>query len=502
MKRFHGYSLGRIKCISVVFAVFVSSVVSAGAAPVWQRLETEEFEIISDASSSDILGFAVGYTAFRHAFNEILAPSGRKVPRSCLVLFRRGSAMQKYGPKTEDSDHELLTFTTQVDDMALVAMSISGNRDQALRLAYEFETVWALQRVGYLVPTWMAQGTGMVLSSLELKKGKCFFGDQRDDRAEAFLGTNDLLAWNHFFEISRGSDEYTGKKQAGVFQTQSWALMHWILLGKEHPRDEFEKLAASLRKTTDLEAVQNVTGSQSKDFTKAIVRHLRGKDVIYELSFDEKDVRAKLILKPATEAEVHVQLANILAAANRYAEAYKELDQAVALAPQSTYVKEALARRAIHEERNDDAAKFYRDAIASGSTNPRAYLYSASTRLDEYSSGGVDYAGAGGASTELALVEIRKALALNPGSAEGYRLLGRGLYILPKIAEKDIEELSFGVRNGADGCRVRFYRALLYLRMEKKSECVEDLKVIIADSDASHHTRRSAQDRLAKLTRK
>lgn len=474
----------------------------AEAAPTWQRLDTDDFTIYSDASVNDVKEFAVNYTAFRQVLCSLVMPTGRKPARSMLILFKRGSSVKKYGPISKDDDSTLLTFTAQVDDSALLALAVSGDRKRACEVAFEFETIFAVQRAGYFLPTWMSQGTGMVLSSLEVRKGKCIVGDDIDDRSDAFLQSGEQLPWDKFFLTGRGSDEYTGKKQAGVFQSQAWALMYWVLFSQRHPRESFEALAKSIRERSYLEAVQDTTGMKSEQFVRAITTYLKQKNPTYECSFDEQKVRAGLLLSPAPEAEVHVQLSNLLAAAERYEEANNELNQALALAPEAPCVKEACARQALRNQLKEEAVKLYRDAITAGTKNPMAYLVSAGARLDEYSSSGTDYAGGGGQSTETAIGEIKKALELNPGNLQAYRLLGRAFYILPKLMEDQLAELTPALVAGADGCGVRYYRALLYERLGKLDPCMNELRLIIDDPDASQWNKRAAQDRLTRLERR
>jgi tetratricopeptide (TPR) repeat protein len=471
----------------------------AGAAPVWQRLDTDDFTIYSDASVNDLKDFAVNYSAFRQVLADLFMPAGRKPSRSTLILFKKGSSLKKYGPVSKDHDFNLLTFTAQVDDSALLALAISGDQKHACELAFEFETVFALRRAGCFLPIWMSQGAGMVLSSLKVEKGKCMLGDDINGYSWIFRDSGELLPWDKFFLTGRDSDEYKGKKQAGVFQAQAWGLMIWLLFSQHHPRETFEALAANVRAKSYLEAVQDTTGLESEQFVTAITAHLKQRNHGYQCPFDEQKVRASLQLSPAPEVEVHVQLANLLVAAERYAEASNELNQAQALAPEAACVKEAAARQALRDEQKDDAVKFYRDAIAAGTKNPMAYLVSASARLDEYSSNGIDYAGGGGPSTETAVSEIEKALALNPGNMRAYRVLGRAFYILPKFTEERLAELTPALVKGADGCSARFYRALLYERLEMLDPCMSDLRLIIDDPDALQWTIRAAQERLARV---
>jgi tetratricopeptide (TPR) repeat protein len=427
---------------------------------------------------------------------------GQRLPTTVLLLFKRSDGLKKYGPANEDDDHTLVTFTSQVDDAALMVASIAGNRRKAMEMLFEFETVWTMQRLGYFLPIWMTQGTGMVMASVEIRNGKCVVGTSRENLTESYLESGDHLAWPKFFSVSRGSPEYTGKKQAGVYQLQSWALMHWLLLEGGKPRVVFEKLAAAIKATGFSEAVESVSGFPPEGFGKAIGRHFRVGDCRYETAFDEKGVRGRLKPVPAPDVEVHVQLANALASAKRDAESDRELELAASLAPDSVAVKEAGARKAIREDRKDDAVKLYREAIDAGSTNARAILFSASARLDEYSTGNVDYAGGGGPSTEVALQEIRRVLKMNSSDFDAYRLMGRALFVLPRLSEEMVAELEPAVMAGEDGCRVRYYRALLRDRLGDIESAIKDLRTILDDSEASNFTRRSAQALLARLEKR
>lgn len=473
----------------------------AGAAPVWQRLDTDGFTIYSDGSPNDIKEFAVNFAAFRQVLRELFLPAGRPLPRSTLILFRKASSLKKYGPVAKDDDFTLTTFTSQLDDSPLIVLALSGDRERAWEMLFEFETVFALQRAGYFLPIWMTQGTGMVLASLEVEKGKATVGRNIGDRADVFLNSGDSLPWDKFFQIGRGSEEYQGKKQAGVFQTQAWALMHWILLSGKSPRESFERLATKIREKGFMEAVEEATGVPSKQFTARISSHLNKGKSSYRFLFDERTTRAGLQLVAAADAEVHAQLANVLAAAERFDESAIELNQAMALAPDAICVKEAAARQALRRDEKDEAVKLYREAIAAGTKNTRAYLVSAIARIDECGSGGIDYAGGGGPSTEVAIAEIQKALELNPSSMDAYRMLGRALYILPKLTEDRLADLAPALVSGEEGCSVRYYRALLYQRLEKTEECMSDLRIIVNDPDASRQHKHWAQDRLAKMER-
>ncbi len=461
----------------------------------WQRLEMDDFSILSDASTKDIETFATTYAAFRHVMREQVVGPTVKLPRSVLVLFRRDQTFREHVPASKDDKFVLTNFTTEVDGTALTALSVSGDQSAAAGALFEFETIWMLRRAGVWVPLWMSQGTGQVLSTLRLRKGRCLFGES-DLRFTEALNRSSYLPWPRFFGISNDSPEYLGNREPGLYHGQAWALMNWVLLSKPGGQQRFMKLVEELKPSLPGKAIADVMGISEQKFGQLSYGAMKTSAVW--VPFDEKAVRVAWRVVPAGEAEVRAQLTDLLAAAGKADAAAGELAQAQLLAPEAPFVLEARARAALRKPDREEAASLYQRAIAAGSKNPQAYLVSANVRLDGSSvGGGTDYPGGGGNNAQLALGEIRQALALVPGSLEAYEAMGRAFFIAPKITVDDIEELSRGI--GPGRTRVRHYRALLYERLDKRAESIADLQAVIADPDCPSSLRRSSQQRLAEV---
>ncbi len=464
------------------------------AATKWTKVQADDFVVLSDASEKDAVEFTVGYSAFRHTLREFLVP-GAVLPPSTVVVFRRQDTLQGYVPQPKSRDTEMVSFSTEVDAEALVALSLGGDRAQALELTYEFETMWVLRRLGYFLPVWMGQGAGEVLASLQVKKDKCVLGDG-PERMESRWRQTTPIAWEKFFNLHNESPEYAGKRADGMVQAQAWALMHRILLGGDGGRERFEALAGKLRTATGPEAVEAVLGVAPQDLTKEIAKHFLRRNTRREIPFDSARVRAALKPVAASEPEVQVHLANLLVAAGKPDEAEAAFLRGQAVVPEAPAVKEWLARRELRNNRPEDAARLYREAIAGGSRNPVAYQVSADQRMTESRSSNGDRSGGGGPDIETSLAEIRQAIRLNPGSGDAYRLLGRALFLHPRPAKEHAAELSRGIAPGADGGVVQFYRASLYERLGLRAEYVEDLTQLTAAKTTSASVRRLAQERL------
>ncbi|MDD2762630.1 MAG: hypothetical protein PHE83_01495 [Opitutaceae bacterium] len=455
--------------------------------------------MVTDASQKDAVECLVGYAAFRHVFNECLAPAGRRPPPTRLVLFRRLSTFQQYCGNTNMENLQRCSLTFEVDRHAVVAFSLAGDRRDAMRTIFLFDTVWSLQRVGYSLPLWVIQGAGEVLSTLRLKKGECILGEEPDGYWH-LLDYEQWFSWPQFSDIDTASPEYYAFERHGVYYAQAWALMHMTLLGGPTGiRDRFEALAAQVRETPRAdETVAAVLHLDAKRMEQEINRHLR-KDLQVKIPFDEKTVRAGLKVSPVSECEVRLQLANLLLTAGKNDEANLELQRARALAPEAPMVKEALARRELLQGKRDLASELYREAIAVGSVNPAAYLASAEQRLADVSLGGRDLLGEGGIPAEKAKAEIRRAIELDPGNGEAYRLLGRAFLVARHVTTAEIDELAPGVAAAKQGAWVRYYRALLYWRLGQVDACQADFQRIIDDPQAQDDARNMARQQSERM---
>ena len=446
------------------------------AAEQWLRLESEDVTMLTDASPKDALGFAVGYSAFRHVFNTLLAPVGHKPPPTQLILFRKHSALAKYCGNERNSRTELLTLTTEIDGRALVAFSLEDGRTEALQRAFEFETIWGLRRVGLMLPLWMSQGAGEVLSTLRIEKGKCVIGLRRDNFDDVLV-IRPWQPWPEFSVVTPASAGYYAKGPACSFHAQAWGVMHWVLLAK--PDAARERFAALARQTHEMgradDALSAVFAIAPLEVKDAIRRHVRGGGRT-EIPFDAEIERTRLVVTKARMAEVHVRLNDLLRAVGRASDADVELERAREVATDDPLVKEASARRAVLANKTDEAIALYREAIAAGSTNPWAFLISAIGWLDWASVGGEGSEGQGGEGADKAIREIRRALLLDPGNDEAYPALGRAFFMAERFTAENLEELTPGLTAPATGPSVRYFRAMLERRLGKTADCLADLQ--------------------------
>lgn len=478
---------------------------SASGATNWQRLDTPQFTLLSDASSQDMVNFAVQYGAFRRAFDAWLVPDGARTPPSTLLLFRRQRDFRRYA-RTDGKD--LFSYTFEEDNRAVLALAVDGDRYEALKNTFLFDTMFMLPRVGVNTPLWIRQGTGEVFSTLELAKGRCVIGREVEGFTEMLRKSRSMdaavedlkqaLPWDRVLSVSYQSAEYKGDSANPFFFAQAWAAMRFVLLGGPSPRDRFRAIIDGVHlPENDLRKLTALSGAAPAHLLDFLVSSAYD-DKPASLPFDEAAFRGSLRLRPAPEGDVHALLAELLVASGNTVAGDAELDQTAARAHGSAAIEEALARREIRRGHPDEAAAAYRAAIADGSTDPDAYLWSARRRMDQYSRDSTDMAGAGGDDMPEAIDEIRHGLALMPHNPQAYQLLGRAYYLQPTVTAEQANELTAGITADADGLWVRYYRGLLLQRLGQTEAALADFQALMG-LDLPHRLRRAASDEVGHL---
>lgn len=478
---------------------------AATAATKLIKLETPEFEVISDASAGDVRRFATGYAAYRKVFATLLLPEGRQLPRNRIVLFKRQNTFETLlttGSKRSDNTH-LATYQGEIDDHVLTATAVDGDRDRALRLIYEFDTIWGLRRSGYALPIWATQGAGEVLAGLVWKSDGITIGRPATEFTNRLHNAR-LLPWERFFEVNVASPEYKDRTPDRVFHAQAWLFMHYVLLGGESWQDgrrRLDRLAAAMSTTTsDLEAVEQAFDLTPDALNDTIKHYRRNYPKPVKLPFDEDALIATARIGPASEVEWLVSLSDLAAFVRKDYERYTYLEQARALDPTAIEVLEAFGRQAWRERDADTAFDYYQQAIAAGTTNAATYLRSATIRLQR--AGYATRLSPGGWPAGFARPardEVERSLELFPQNDEAWATLARILIVATDTKPAETALLDDAVRRQVRGQHIRYLRALLRERFDDITGARDDLRRVVLDG-SDERLRESARDVLFRIT--
>lgn len=477
------------RCVGLLL-VSAGLATSAGAAEKWIRVEAEGVTVYTEASASDASEFLGQYLGYRHTFAALFGQADRPLGPVHVLLYRNQKSLGKIARDNPEANLMTTALTGAVDGDVVLALSVNVERRNALKSIYEFNTIVDLQRTGYFVPLWVEHGTGVIMSTLETEKDHCVAGSTVDWMVGKL--TNDpWLSWEKISSIRVNTPTYNTPATFQLFTAQAWTLMRMVL--QQDPtkaRERFLALVDEVRKTPLADAavakVLQVDPSMVTPMAKRQL-HPSGKIVV---PFDRAQAVSHIKVDAAPEAEMDVAVASLMLVNNNAEGADVLLQRAMTLAPDAPLVLEAMARRQTFNRDKNRAVEYYRAAIAAGSKNPRAYLLSAEMRLNDVMGQGGDQPGQGGTPVVESLGEVRQALKLNPGDGEAYMLLGRALYGSEAITAVDLAELTPGFESRDHGLLVRYYYALLELRLDQYADAVAQVRQLLQDETVPASKRR------------
>jgi tetratricopeptide (TPR) repeat protein len=398
----------------------------------WTRVRSKNFLLVGNADEREIRLVATRLEQFREVFKRLPESGGRFesfVPTT-VIIFRDDLAYRPFAPLYQGAPNSVSGYFQSSADMNYITLSAdekhAANPDE---LAFH-EYVHLLVKNSFeRAPLWFNEGLAEFYSTFELTNGNrtARLGKPIRSRVRA-LRKRALLPLSTLFAVDDHSPFYHEPGKREIFYAQSWALVHYLLNGRNGQRrqqllrylnllasgqpDEaafrqaFETdpatLEAELQRYVELgryveqfvsfaQGLEFDVGVEAAPLAPAEARFFLGDLLLHTSRFEDAEAYLAEALKLNENlASAHTAFGTLRLRQNRYAEAIESLERAVRLDPES-YL----------------AHYTYADALSRegmGSESPIEGYYTPE-RL------------------RLIRAELKKAIELSPGFIESYRLL-------------------------------------------------------------------------------
>jgi len=210
---------------------------SKASAATWWRIQTEHFEILTDASPKAARQLAVQLEQLREVFHEI--PGAPAVPPLPVRVFLFSSAEEfaqyRPGPSTRG-------FFQGGPDRDFIVLLDSG--EETRRIAFHEYVHLVLNHSAARLPNWFEEGIAEFYSSLQLRGGDWIAGLP----VRAHLQVLQQQEWLPAGTLAEFDEHRQGVQQPGklgIFYAQSWALVHMLNLSPGY-RDKLPRFAELL----------------------------------------------------------------------------------------------------------------------------------------------------------------------------------------------------------------------------------------------------------------
>ncbi|HEX8494944.1 MAG TPA: FimV/HubP family polar landmark protein [Pyrinomonadaceae bacterium] len=404
--------------------LLVAPLSSASAKDNWMSVRSKNFFLVGNANEKEIRRVAVRLEQFRDVLSRLLKANLTSSTPTTVVVFKSRDVYKQFAPPNSAG------YYISGPDMNYIALSAEQNTDDP----HPFSTIFH-EYVHFLVrnnlqevPIWFNEGLAEYYSVLEV-------GD--DDRKVQIglpigehlyaLRENKMLPLQTLFAVDHSSPYYNEKNKRGVFYAQSWAVVHYLLLGNEGKRQpQFSTFINLLLNNKSVEeAFQQAFQMDFVTLEKELKEYVKRRSYPGQVAtFERKlEIDAEMQSAALTEAEGQFYLGDLLLHAHQLERAEKFLQQAVKLDPNLSIAEASLGMLYMWKNNFAEAKRHLERAVAGNTSNYLVHYYYAMMLSRE----GMDASGMISSYPSELLekmrAELKKTIELAPTFAEGYRLL-------------------------------------------------------------------------------
>lgn len=384
------------------------------AATEWTAATSDNFELITTGGARKARAGIQHFEEVRDFFVRALHFEPKLRQKVRLIAFDSPQEWKRFTP----SEAAAAFYRPGLDRDVIAMESLRG---EVYQVAVHEYVHLLLRHSGGSFPVWLNEGLAELYSSMNVQGGKMRVGDIHLGRYQ-LLRQRSWLPMEQLIDVDHESPIYKAKAHAGIFYSQSWALVHMLVLGKEYSA----KVGTFLQKVAFEEvpapkAFQELYGKSLFQVQKDLENYLSSNSIRIYL-FDYKPEKPpKPETREATPFEVDLAQARLLSRAEDAREAdeiFQRLEQQNAA---DLELSEAHGFHLLYRGQRPEARQRFKRAIDAGSRNPKVYMqYAFLTQSDAVGE---------------SVTALQKALEFEPGDKELRYYLGRMLLQAKRYAE-------------------------------------------------------------------
>jgi TPR repeat protein len=459
-----------------------------GAADDWTETKSGHFIAWSNAGDRQTRDLLWQFEQIRFAVATLWPWAHFDLAKPMLVLIVKDEAsMKALAPRYWEQKggvRPVSVWVTGADQHYMVIRADSRGEEDLLINPYtssyfSYVNLILASSFGGDLPLWFSRGLAGVLSNTIVQGNQILLGPPIPWHLER-LRTDPRLRLRELIAVTRSSKEYTQDQGILRFDAQSWALVHFLMYGRNAARREgVNNFAALLKRGADPEPAFLEAFGRVDDLEGDFVAYINGAIYNYQrIVVERKITREQFTSRPLPPTDSAAGRAAFHVAMRRPDDARRLIDEARKADPNSanSYVAEALLLQ--REDKQDEANAAFVKAASLGSTSAHVYYRAAmsmwgSTRPDD-------------ATLRQMETYLVRATELNPLSAESFAELAEVRATLKQPAADVAALLAKAVTLDPSDPWIRITAARTLRRLDKLEEArrVARIALTLAGDDA------------------
>lgn len=478
--------MGRLLAIALLLATSAFAIDPPREKNRWTTLAIDELTIYSSANDSTTRSIASGLVRLRDALAIVTKLKVRSPLPTRVYIFGDQRSFATYCEAAIGrSDRLSGVFLSHRDGNHVLIDASARGVDHVVY--HELTHYFLRNTVPTEVPLWFNEGLAEFYSTFTARNDSVEVGLPVDEHL-AWLRTQPLIPLKDLFAINHDSKEYHEGNRQGVFYAESWALVHYMMIGNSERRAQlgmYVGLIASGRPID--EAFYSAFHGTYDDLERELRKYIRSFSMSY-LRYTLADLKAVDVPAPQPLARdaLLVSLADLLLHTNRphFGEAETFLDAALKANPSSADAYAELGVAKSWQREDVEAEEYFEKAVQLGSRDALPYLLYGDSILRRLDASVRHNAGALPADVEKARSLFRKAMALNPSSALAFSGLGATYTMTAEDPAAGIAALERSLELAPSESDTLFNLIILDARAGKRDDAEKRLAALARTADA------------------
>jgi len=342
----------------------------------WRQIRTPDFTVVGSASSGALKNTARALHTFRGAL-KTLFPNSRQTSATptWVVVLEDFKAFQRFQPldgRGKRMENVGGYFNSEPDANYLVLPAGEGADYRVV--FHEYVHHFVHQNVHTPVPNWLNEGLAEFYATFEPDyKGRALLGAPPADRIRWLRG----VTYMPLREIvsPRNMEEMWRSDRIATYYAESWALVHYLMVGRKDPGLGIAKYVLALAETDSQdEAFKAAFGVDVAGMDRELRAYVRLVSfnglAIPKTSLADEEVA----VTPMPEADAR-RLQGVLLHTLDEDDAEKELRRALAVEPNHVGARTALGRLRLRQQRDEEGVSILQEVSASAPADFASHYY-------------------------------------------------------------------------------------------------------------------------------
>jgi tetratricopeptide (TPR) repeat protein len=277
----------------------------------WIELRTANFRFFSNAGRLATRRVAIDLEELRTVLAELTDYDLQSPIPTYIYVFKSDRSFQPFKTLYKDRPAEITGFFTGGQDANYIAISAAA-RDASAIVYHEYVHYVSNNNLWYL-PLWFSEGLAEFYESFVVDGDTVYIGLPLL-RHLAILSGSTPIPLEQLVTVDRSSELYNEADRKGIFYAQSWALVHYLLLGDEGRRQQLDVYLEMVRNgvSGDL-AFAEAFSTDYKTMATELRVYLRSLRLPWIESTADVDIDKNFEIRTMSYAEALYRLGDLLA---------------------------------------------------------------------------------------------------------------------------------------------------------------------------------------------